>query len=241
MLITSKFRDYYDNCAAYGIDTTVRYDRVEEKVRMVPYNPDGKKHYSPSPEHSLVMNACEGWGRGLTGDFADTVLHSRRDPYDIAVFGFCGVLYRVVFYRETTPTDQSVRYGSSVFDKTTCVAAFDKSAMPPDWAGKFSSWRTQQTLFEDFAEPMSRENVEVFTTLGVPTFIAFDRTLIKNPIMKEWGLTKFKDGVSAFQEISAFISGTLNTANQMKHIASDSELIQAHGFDKHSFRKGKTK
>ena len=69
----------------------------------------------------------------------------------------------------------------------------------------------------------------------------FRSMIITNPSLMGRGFQKFKDGVSAFQEISAFISGTLNTANQMKHVASDQELIAAHGFDKHSFRKGKKK
>lgn len=238
MLITSKFRDFYDNCAAYGVDTKVRYVREEEKIRMVPYSPS-KRMDNPSPVHQTVINACSGWGRNLSGDSFDSM--DCREPYQIAVFGFCGVLHRVVLYRETKPTDHSVKYNSHIFDKTSYVAAFDKSTMPREWEGKFRSWRTERTLFEDFAVPISRENVEVFTALGIPMFIAFDRTLITNPCLKEWGLTKFKDGVSVFQEISAFISGTLNTAKQMKHTASDQELIQAHGFDKHSFRKGKTK
>jgi hypothetical protein len=238
MLITSKFRDFYDNCAAYGVDTQVRYNREEEKVRMTPYSP-GKRMDNPSPVHQMVINACDGWGRRLTGDFADTI--ARRDPYDVVVFGFCGVLHRVVLFRETKPTNLSVMLHSSIFDKKSYVAAFDKTALPADWYGQYRNWRTERTLFEDFETPVFRENVEVFTALNVPMFIAFDNTLITNPCLKEWGLTKFKDGVSVFQEISAFISGTLNTANQMKHTASDQELIQAHGFDKHSFRKGKQK
>ena len=232
MLITSKFRDFYDNCAAYGVDTQVRYDRAEEKVRMRPYSP-GKQMVDPSPVHQVVMNACDDWGRGLTGDFSDTM--ERREPYHVVVFGFCGVLHRVVLFTETRP-EIGYTYG-----KTHYVTAFEKSQMPEQWAGKYRNWRTQRTLFEDFAEPVFRENLEPFIALNVPMFIAYDRTLVLNPCLKEWGLTKFKDGVSVFQEISAFISGTLNTANQMKHAASDQELIQAHGFDKHSFRKGKTK
>lgn len=238
MLITSKFRDFYDNCAAFGVDTQVRYDREEEKLRMVPYS-GTKKFDEPAPKYKAVLEACGGWGRALSGDGYDTF--ERREPYTVCVFGFCGVLHRIVLFRETKPTETSIRLKSSLFDKTSYVAAFDKTAMPPEWEGKYSSWRTRTTLFEDFKEPISRENVEVFTTLNVPMFIAFDNTLVLNPNLKEWGLTRFKDGVSVFQEISAFISGTLNTANQMKHIASDKELIQAHGFDKHSFRKGKTK
>lgn len=238
MLITSKFRDFYDNCAAYGVDTQVRYFRIEEKVRMNPYRP-GKKKDAPSPAHQIVIDACEGWGRSVTGDTSDTF--DGRDPYWVVVFGFCGVLHRVVIYRTSSPIDYRTKYNSSLFYNEVYAAAFDKTAMPQEWAGKYSNWMTQRTLFEDFAEPLSRENVEPFTALDVPMFIAFDNTLILNPCLKDWGLTKFKDGVSVFQEISAFISGTLNTANQMKHEASDQELIQAHGFDKHSFRKGKTK
>lgn len=238
MLITSDFRDFYDNCIAYGVDTHVRYDRKEEKVRMHPYR-GSKKNDLPAYQHSVVIDACEGWGRKCSGDFADTV--ARREPYEIAVFGFCGVLHKVVLYRETKQTDLSVKYESAVFDKTVYVASFDKTTLPENWEGKYRNWRTGNTLFEDFQEPVFRENLEPFIHLDVPVFLAFDNLLVTNPCMKDWGLTKFKDGVSVFQEISAFLSGTLTTAKQMKHVASDKELIQAHGFDKHSFRKGKTK
>lgn len=240
MLINSKFRDFYDNCAGYGVDTAVRYNREEEKVRMRPYNL-GVKNNEPAPVYKNLIAACEGWGRALTGDFYDSVDQKWRDPYTVAVFGFCGVLHRVVIFDEVKVTDHSVKYNCSLYDKKVPRAAFRKDEMPQDWAGKFRSWRTERTLFEDFDVPTSRENVDVFTELNVPMFLVFDNTLVKNPNLKEWGLTKFKDGVSVFQEISSFISGTLATANQMKHVASDKELIQAHGFDKHSFRKGKTK
>jgi hypothetical protein len=238
MLINSKFRDFYDNCAGYGVDTSVRYNREEEKVRMLPYYRASRKDEVDQTYKNLLA-ACDGWGRALTGEFADTV--SRRDPYTVGVFGFCGVLHRVVVYRERKQTESSVKYNSSFFDTETYRTAFSKHEMPQEWEGKHRNWRTERTLFEDFEVPTSRENVEVFTELGIPMFIVFDNTLVKNPNLKEWGLTKFKDGVTVFQEISSFISGTLATANQMKHVASDQELIQAHGFDKHSFRKGKTK
>lgn len=238
MLINSKFRDFYDNCAGYGVDTSVRYNREEERVRMLPDYKTARKD-EVDPIYKKLISACDGWGRALTGDFADTMY--RRDPYTIGVFGFCGVLHRVVVYQERKTTENSIKYGSSFFDVETYRTAFSKHEMPQEWEGHHRNWRTEKTLFEDFEVPLSRENVEVFTDLGVPMFLVFDNTLIKNPYMKEWGLTKFKDGVSVFQEISSFISGVLGTANQMKHIASDQELIQAHGFDKQSFRKRKTK
>ena len=193
MLINSKFRDYYDNCAAYGVDTTVRYDRVEEKVRMRPYRGNSKID-EPSPKYKAVIDACGGWGRNLTGDFSDTF--DRRDPYDTAVFGFCGVLHRVVMYEDRTPSGDSLKQCSSFFDNVVHRVAFDYTSMPPEWGGKFNNWRTQRTLFEDFTAPVSRENVEVFTTLGVPIFLVSDSMIITNPSLMGRGFQKFKDGRS---------------------------------------------
>ena len=73
MLITSKFRDYYDTAQTYGIDKTCVYDRKEE---MIDVNKD------------FYQN---GQGRSLYTEH-------RRDGYVThwSVIGFCGHFYPTV-------------------------------------------------------------------------------------------------------------------------------------------------
>lgn len=232
MLITSNFRDYYDNCAAYGVDTQVRYDRKTETFSHNHWR--SSEIVDPTPKIKAVMDAAEGWGRSLSWHDRQA-WNETRSYVSIGLLGFCGVLYRFVLEDRKKPCEYRI------IPETFHVMHLDKSTMPPEWESKYRYWKTGNTLFQDFEAPLIRENIDLFVMLNAPVFVAYDNLVEVNPNLKNLGFQKIKDGVTAFQEISAFISGTLNTANQMKHKATDQELIQAHGFDKHSFRKGKTK
>lgn len=229
MLITSKFRDFYDNCAAYGVDTQVRYNREEESFRYYTYSEDKKVHLSPSPLCAAVLNACTGWGPDL-----GLTRQGRDNGPEIVVLGFCGKLYKCALETLWTYKPGALRSYEHALYMT-------KEAMPETWVQKFHNWRSNKYLVDEFKDPLEKDDVDIFTLLNAPVFIAYGGRVVVNPNLQDLGFQKHKDGVSVFQEISAFISGTLNTANQMKHTASDQELIQAHGFDKHSFRKGKQK
>lgn len=234
MLITSKFRDFYDNCAAYGVDTKVVYHRVTEEVR----NPRGVpgKIPDPDPQVRAVEEACRGWGPRL-GERWDWESGTRRGRLfvDVMVLGIAGNLYKFVTWNQEKTREDSLYLGRER------KSVFVKESFPPELIGKFTSFRDMVPLADYFEELQTRNNPDIFVELNCPIFISDGDMVIKNPELKGWGITHLKDGVTIFQEISAFISGTLATAKQMKHTASDQELIQAHGFDKHSFRKGKQK
>lgn len=228
MLITSKFRDFYDNCAAYGVDTQVRYNREQQSIQYREYSENKKVHLDPSPLCAAVIAACTGWGPD-----PHLTRQDRDSGPEVVVLGFCGKLYKCALQ-----TLWTYRPGMRSYEHALHMTS---ETMPEEWSMKYHDWRSNKYLVDQFKTPLERDNVEVFTMLNVPIFVAYGHRVDLNPNLHELGFQKFKDGVTAFQEISAFISGTLNTATQMKHIASDQELLQAHGFDKHSFKKGKTK
>lgn len=229
MLITSKFRDFYDNCAAYGVDTQVRYDREPKSFQYYKYSEDKKVQLAPDSRCAAVLSTCTGWGPDM-----QLARQGRDNGPEVVVLGFCGKLYKCVLQIIWTYKIGAPRSYEHILHMTS-------ETMPEDWGMKFHNWKSNKYLVDEFKTPLEKEDVDIFTLLNTPVFVAYHHRVDLNPNLRELGFQKFKDGVTAFQEISAFISGTLNTANQMQHTASDQELIQAHGFDKHSFRKGKTK
>lgn len=235
MLITSKFRDFYDSCAGYGVDTQVVYRRTTEEV-VNPVDHSGTKILDPHPEIKALNEACRSWGPEL-GERWDWETNSRRGRQycNVMVLGIAGNLYKFIRWTQERPQPQGIYTG---YEER---AEFLKDEMPPSFLGKFTSFRDTVPLVDHFEEMQTHSNPEIFIQLGCPVFIGTGGKIVKNPRLLDHDLTRLKDGVTLFQEISSFISGTLNTATQMKHIASDQELLQAHGFDKHSFKKGKTK
>ncbi len=235
MLINSKFRDFYDSCAGYGVDTQVVYRRVTEEV-VNPRDESSDKFLDPHPEVKAVNEACAGWGP-LLGNRWDWETHTRRGKLfaSVWVLGLAGNLYKFVNWSQDRISDQGVYAGIDYRSE------FLKGNMPEEFMDKFSSFRDTVPLADHFEELQVRSNPDIFVQLDCPLFLGMENKIIKNPRLLDHDLTRLKDGVTLFQEISSFISGTLTTAKQMKHVASDKELIQAHGFDKHSFRKGKTK
>lgn len=235
MLITSKFRDFYDSCAGYGVDTQVVYRRVTEEIHN-PIDYSGSKILDPDPQVRLVDEACRGWGPAL-GDLWDWQSVSRRGRLfvHVRVLGIAGNLYKFVTW------SQEKERNGLLYAGMEWKSVFLKEDFPEEFSGKFTSFRDTVPLVDHFEGLQTRSNPDIFVELDCPVFIGMKGKILKNPRLLDWGLTHLKDGVTLFQEISSFISGTLNTASQMKHVASDNELIQAHGFDKNSFRKGKAK
>lgn len=235
MLIKSKFKDFYDSCLGYGVDKKVVYDRAERVISESWYE-DGKKITSVKPETNLLRNICEPWGPELSNysdrwDF-DNWIHQRkpgkvRRSSHVVALGFCGVVHKVL-------VDHGWR--SSAFYRQV---HFSVETMDEELADGKSFFR-DKTRREEFSEPQSRENNEIFQALHAPVFVGWNDKIIVNPCLKELGFHKLRDGVSTFQELSAYISSALTPTVEPEPI-SDVLRAQTHGFDKHSFRKGKQK
>lgn len=232
MLIKSKFRDYYDACQGYGIDKSVVYQRTTEEYEH-PY--PSKTLCVPRKLREAVIE-CDSLGMDLDPHHR---VHSKdsstglRDVWRMAL-GFCGEVHQVVVASRCHPL---IFHGQQYSHEYRRSIYLSRDDMPEDVIEHLSSWWRPEPLF--LKKPVSKLCPEIFVELNTPVFLVSSGYLVINPCLKDLGFSKFKGGVEAFQEISAFISGTLREAGQMKSVATDEDLIKAHGFDKFSFRKGK--
>jgi len=76
MRIISKFKDYYDNMSAHGVDTTIIYNRKQEVIPIVEIKGNTSRLVYPYIRH----------------------LYDSRDDNPM-VIGFCGKLYPIVEYK----------------------------------------------------------------------------------------------------------------------------------------------
>ena len=225
MLIQSKFRDYYDNCIGFGIDKTVVYKRETSSKNLPP-----QYHKKYVPEEEAVRAACDGWGPDITPClYQDSdPRRQRRQGLAIGVIGVAGTLYK--FCRR------------DYWDEGEIVHMFyTADSMDDELKKKKIRLFGEGTYGDAFGAPLVRDNTNIFLRLGVPAFVAYRDHLILNPCLKDYDFGKIKDGTSAFQEISGFIAGTLNTANALPMVTDDKSLAYSKGFDDKSFRKEPTK
>lgn len=235
MLIKSKFKDYYDYCVGYGVDKTVVYNREEREIRRSP----SKLMDLPPPELALANEVCNGWGPDLhAAKPLKKPSTTGVEAVSVVVLGFAGKLHKgILIYRREKPQYSPYYF----FPSSTYELHFNVASLPEEVREESPFWRERLTYGDYFGSELTRENTDIFIAMKAPVFLAFQNSVLINPNLSKYGFSKYKDGVTAFQEISAFIAGTLNTANALPMTTDDKSLAEAKGFDKHSFRKGPTK
>lgn len=244
MLINSKFQDYYDSCLGYGIDKKVVYNREPRYFTdVVRSSSEGYGHSLLSKvsikEINMTKAACNGWGPDMTNHREMYRRHGVCTYSSIAVLGFCGTLTKV--YLSYTYRASDIVHGKYVEGGWVSDMYMSAEKMPEDLKKRRLGYFDKGTIGDSFKEVMERKNDDLFLELNAPVFLAYSDFLIVNPELKKLGFSKIKDGVSAFQEISAYISGTLNANRVEPEPITDVLRAQTHGFDKNSFRKAPTK
>jgi len=235
MILNSKFHDYYDNCLGFGRDKKVVYDR---ETKVFTNREEGSRRVVSTKEINVALAACNGWGPDIhqTSGMVPRDVDVRRF---VVVIGFCGILYKVLL---------TCRYGrSGIIDGKydaggwTHELMFTAHQMPEHVRNGAAYYYSKLTLGDEFKQALTRENNDPFIEYDAPVFLAYANYVIVNPNLKEYGFHHFKDGTTAFQEISAYIAGTLSSAKQMQVPVDDVNMAHSKGFDKHSFRRAPTK
>lgn len=125
MYIISKFRDYYDTAATYGIDKTCVYERTE---KVIPYRLE--------EAHSRVLREHSSW-------FDDGLI--------CGVIGFCGQLYPVA----NTPNAEPTIYYAKTEVPEAAQKTFRSYLYGPNidfWdAGE---WSCLKPIFQDHKAPV---------------------------------------------------------------------------------------
>lgn len=254
MKIISKYKDYYDSASVYGYDDSVIYKRDISFIRL-------------SNEETIELPQETQWGYRSTShqyeaSYQETGVETKLFFNFSEVFLIvAGKAYSVLL--DTNPQDRSLRWNSSArnenrdFSAVFGVPNIDKIQKYienhlPD--GKtcniknLSSIRSRYNTNEaekrhlayNYHKKMFLE--KDFTNFcvqqnAVSLLVLNPQEIVKNPILKNFGIEKIIDPSLMHQNIFQFISGVLsNNENKMLPI-SDFSKLEKHGFDpKYSFR-----
>lgn len=138
------------------------------------------------------------------------------------VIGYCGELYPCAISQTET---ESVTYWSE--DDLEAEI-------------KHRTWYSNDRGFWTPKQSMG-ELYEVFQTLKVPVFVISHTKLQTNPILKTYNFQKKVQAITAFQDISMYISGVLGVSEKETIVMSDEIMLLKKGFNKHSFKKEKSR
>jgi hypothetical protein len=233
MRICSKFVDYYDNCAAFGIDESIQYHRINRKISI--QNPDSADASLVSEIQKLIKTI-------------NNQLPSPPNPYGLIYIGFCGKVY--VGLRETKDLISIItgQTKSSCTNDIQChwnEHGFSSEDLDRGRSSYRSRYRSKSSkkpfsLREWFSKTSRLWPVDapaIFCDRKLVSFCYYHGHLELNPHLKTYNFQKVHGGVEAFQEIQMFISGVLGAPERPMIELTDQDRIAAHGFDSMSFRK----
>lgn len=226
MLIISKFRDYYDNVRAFGVDKTNVFNREQKDC------------------FSKYLN----WFKDFVKVRKPYDWRNIYPKYHFYLIGFCGRTFCCVYrederffnphtYSYETKIPAQYFYNFLDYQNSLPEEHRDKSACKQNcWGEKYSI--SVKSFFEKFHD---KENLEPFLILNSPIFClnAADKQnqedLTINPELRKFGFQKVFDHFQTFQKISQFLTNELAKEKRIPE-TPDKYKILAHDMDKWSFR-----
>lgn len=262
--IFSKFQDYYDSAAAYGVDDHIHWIRNVSEIETKPNRYSPTFHVGdivpldPFYETDIYLHSPNSSGYHMpTIERSGTTSEVNSKVYFI---GFCGKIYPMIRLTwKKTEYDiafpNHVAYTYSLADvrdvfkrvdpKGKLLEKFD--ATPP--RNKFKPWRYDQhsdytataltRYFDEFTA--SDKYMDLFVRHNTPIFVYCENNLWITPQLKEFGFQKMMDPFTAYQEIEMFLSGILGMNDPETVHIDDKHMAQQKGFDDWSFKKLPTK
>lgn len=242
MKIISKFQDYYDSAAQFGIDTTqifVRKNEVIDSVKAMALYEETVKNAPNKNRHYFYER--DNWSA------------------DFIIMGFCGKIYPVYrLYRERSYPNESIeRYCYSIEDVVAFFTEYDPDYLTSKkWLRVLSSKErsdekycfSHQVISEIFTRLSGTEtSPELFHELHEPAWAILPRTyeqrdfkgfaLTRNPVLKDLKFMRVMDPFTAHQEISQYYFGVLGIKENTGKPIADKYRIAGKGFDtRYGFR-----
>lgn len=235
MKIISKFHDYYDSAAAYGVS-----DQYWKRQNDITFRKD--------PDLEDILRRAAYWGG------TPTILMFCGRAY--AVIHLQGPGWPPEIFLVTKPEDFDTYRG--------IYTAGLNPPYPGKWPEldpRPSRWRSRDTYgdfdFQAFMDDVSKLECEKYhREYNAPilhfTFVSMDQqtsyrdstgryrrmvTVQTNPGLKLIGFQKVKDAFTAYQELDSYIFGVLGVDANPTVEVSDVHRLEGHGFDKRtSFR-----
>ncbi len=222
MRIISKWKDYYDGAAIYGIDKERIYVRKTEYLEV-------------------PVIQIPGYYKSYRGKV--------NQEYDI--IGFCGEIFLFNNYSEKLYSNKWKFHPKKyiLWEEDAVDFEFEKikTDFRPEILKKVKSnkWRGKEG-YENLKNSSFLKGL--FLTHKVPIYyIGYvegktEHHLVLNPKLKDFAFAKFYDATQAFQRIEQFISNELASEFQPNIPTGGNEVLgRSKGFDEYSFRHKNTK
>jgi len=219
MRIISDFHDYYDVGMQNGIDPQLPYRRFRREEKM--------EHYLRYP--SLYGEYC-------------------AEENKVLFFGFAGKIYPA--FEHVNDTEEATYYFD--FDKID-PTYFDDAIRHILECGRAESReraegnclrQIQKDLKEIFAYKDDERLQGLFEKFKTAIFVyrmEYGAKVIVNERLNHYGFQKVLPPMQAFQELEMYVGACLTKPTIEEPPIPDKVKVEIHGFDKHSFRKDKSK
>jgi hypothetical protein len=180
--------------------------------------------------------------------------------YDPFVVGFCGNLYPAVrlvnsnydYKKLTHNTVISFCYNIEDVDKfvqTHCdkkeIENYeDKKIVKLSGGRIYYHHGLNKCIMIDYfkkSKEIYKRLQDKFVQYNCPIFVYDYKHLYINPILNDFHFYKVFDAYAAYQEVAMYVGGVLLSKTNPIPEVSDQIRLESHGFDKHSFRKDKSK
>ena len=230
MRIISDFHDYYDIGMQNGIDPQLPYRRFrqEEPIRF------------PKDDR-------QSWGTFERSSY------SYSKSYRFLYIGFAGKIYpRMEGWfgkyqlEEETPyytIEPSFGVDPTLLEDVFFVIAKEHWRRSGEKYLKRSAKRIKEEVFQCFEFKDAPELLDLFEKFKTAIFVykLGDNTIILNERLNLYNFQKVLPPMEAFQELAMYVGARLTKPVIQEPPLSDKVKAEIHGFDKYSFRKGKTK
>ena len=238
LITKTSFKDYYDSCVGYGIDPLVVYVRERASYSVGGYSKESDQVLESVGFKKAIKKLRIPNGLRFSFDSKKGVTP--------AFVGFCGRIYPAVSVVEKTPEGyfydpqlktMTYKIGSKKMVILHSVDEVDHYCQHHPENSALSKLACDKSL-ADFFQPV--EELDAFVMADAPVIAYADSEYHVNPRLLDFRFDQVIDGIQAFQEISAFISGTLYSAKQTAPLPiTDRQRAATKGFDDLSFRKRK--
>lgn len=239
MKIISPFQDFYDRALAYGHDDRTIYVRKPEEL-FNSHDPVLRNVRDfDFMFNDFAHNGCTGHDQCSISFHATHVL-------------FCGKMYRGIRVTRKAHWSQPACDKTAVYyDADALVKAVKEmgGSLAVDYRKTGQMWWGRRFFYENsIRDWLAVQGSDAFYNFAVENrYVALvsDPTtpsrVINNAKLADYDFYRVMNPAIAYQEIDMYISGVLPAASMVVSPTPDKYKIQAHGFDKSSFRKSPTK
>ncbi|MFK8054860.1 MAG: hypothetical protein AB8F78_01970 [Saprospiraceae bacterium] len=248
MKIISKYKDFYDDVQALGIDKTLTYRRFQNTCAVE--NLSGFIEFN----ESVWKNLPEPYRILPTGESHHT--SNELIIIEYSSIGFCGKLYpyiRSVKQINNTVLSSSTFYNGKEaheftlklqikFPKLEFMNEFDRCKKPTEQElNKYidtSSFKKERTeWFQEVNSPIFIFNEDPYKKdiKSDPHKITNKSSLgfiLTNPILREFEFYKIMDNYTCHQALSQYLGGVLTDRETLKDNLTDLQKVRQHGFNK---------